>query len=275
MLFSSLFFHVFVATAVLAVPTTGEQGAHQAAGTDRAQPAQVAPVATVATVPAASAIEQDVNTDDWAGVALTFGSGSVVESVTGTFAVPVPNAPPGGDDHEVYESAAWLGIDGYTCPSALLRTGVVFIRANGVVTANAWYEWFPNIPRTYYDITVAPGDVITATVTAETPQSAVVSIINNSTGQQASVTLGGAEYASLCLESGEWIVGDPSKPNGEGGLLPLPDFGTVTFSGAFASVEYTPGTNPTTNILNIVQNQAPLTSVTTKSDIVTVEYIGK
>ena len=73
MLFSSLLFHVFVATATLAIPTTGEQGTHQAADTALLKPVQPAPDAAATTVPAASTVAQDQTTDNWAGVALTFG----------------------------------------------------------------------------------------------------------------------------------------------------------------------------------------------------------
>ncbi|KAJ8483265.1 hypothetical protein ONZ51_g4824 [Trametes cubensis] len=267
MFFSALLFYVLAATATLAIPTAGEQGAQSQAG-------QATPVAAAAALSATSNAAQDETTTNWAGVALTFAEGAIVESVTGTFTVPTPNTPPGGDDHDLYTSAAWLGIDGYTCATALLRTGVEFIRVNGIVTATAWYEWYPSLARTYYeDITVVPGDVISATVTARTPKSGVASIINTSTGEQASVSLGGAEYASLCRASGEWIVGDSSQPNGTEAPLPLPDFGNVTFSGAFASV-YNP-TNPVSNVLNIVHNGTTLTTVTTEYDTVTIEYIGK
>ncbi|KAH9895605.1 concanavalin A-like lectin/glucanase domain-containing protein [Cubamyces lactineus] len=276
MLFASLLFHVFAATAMLAVPAAGKQGADQATA-----------------VAATSNVAQDEATTNWAGVVLTFGEGATVESVIGTFTIPVPNAPPGGDDHDLYTSAVWLGIDGYTCEAALLRTGVEFTRVNGIVTATgaglldvrlrsmmtltlclAWYEWFPNVHRAYYDeFSVAPGDVITATVTALTPKSGVASIINNSTGQQASVSMGSAEFTSLCRESGEWIIGNSTQPNGPEDPLPLPDFGTVTFSAAIASV-YSP-IDPVANTLNIVHDGATLTSVSTEYDTVVIEYIGE
>ena len=45
-----------------------------------------------------------------------------MKSVTGTFVVPVPREPVGADGfHSV---VAWVGIDGYHCPDAILQTGV-------------------------------------------------------------------------------------------------------------------------------------------------------
>ncbi|KAI0323935.1 concanavalin A-like lectin/glucanase [Cubamyces sp. BRFM 1775] len=274
MLLSSLLIYVFAATTTLAALTTDSQTAHQAAGTDLSKPTQVAPVSAAVAIPATSAVAKDEATANWAGVALTFGPDAVVESVTGTFTVPFPNIPLNGDDDDVYASSAWLGIDGYSCESALLRTGVEFINADGIVAAFAWYEWFPNITRTYYDdISVSPGDVIIATVTAWFAHYGMASIINNSTGEHATVILGGLEYAPLCRESGEWIVGGAIHPNDTEVLLPLPDFGTVTFSGAIASVFDLK--SPVANILNIVRDGNTLTYVSTEFDTVTIGYIGE
>ncbi|KAI0656082.1 peptidase G1 [Cubamyces menziesii] len=199
---------------------------------------------------------------------------AAVHSVTGAFQIPAPAPPPGGDIHEVYESAAWIGIGGYNCDSesALLRTGVTFIYANGDVNANAWYEWYPSVDRTYYDINVSIGDLITASVTAYTSRSGTVTLINNSTGAQTSVTLGSAEYATLCMNSVEYIVGDTPQPNGGEPSFPFPAFGTLAFSDAFVSI--TPSASPLTNLLNIEQGEAALTSVSTEYDTITIKYIG-
>ena len=42
---------------------------------------------------------------------------------TGTFTVPTPAYPP-GDSPGFYASAVWVGIDGDTCQSAILQTGI-------------------------------------------------------------------------------------------------------------------------------------------------------
>ena len=136
----------------------------------------------------------------------------------------------------------------------------------------AWYEWYPSVDRTYYDIKVSIGNLITASVTAYTPQSGTVTLINNSTGAQTSVALGNADYAALCMNSVEYIVGDTTQPNGAGPSLPIPDFGTLAFSDAFVSL--TPSASPLTDLLNIVQDGAALTSVSTEYDTITIKYIG-
>ena len=45
-------------------------------------------------------------------------------SVTGTFTVPTPSEPSGGSGS--HAASAWVGIDGDTCDTAILQTGVDF-----------------------------------------------------------------------------------------------------------------------------------------------------
>jgi hypothetical protein len=52
--------------------------------------------------------------------------------VTGTFKVPTPSAPSGGSG--TYSASAWVGIDGDTCDSAILQTGVDFTIDGGEVS---------------------------------------------------------------------------------------------------------------------------------------------
>ncbi len=46
------------------------------------------------------------------------------KSVTGTFVVPTPKEPSGGSG--THSASAWVGIDGDTCGSAILQTGIDF-----------------------------------------------------------------------------------------------------------------------------------------------------
>ena len=48
-------------------------------------------------------------------------------SVTGTFKVPTPQAPEGS-------ASVWVGIDGDTCPQAILQTGIDVNFNNGEVS---------------------------------------------------------------------------------------------------------------------------------------------
>jgi hypothetical protein len=78
---------------------------------------------------------------NWAGAVLI---GTEYTEVTGTFTVPTPKAPTGGAAAKDWSASAWVGIDGDTCSTAILQTGVDFSIQAGVVSFDAWYEWYPD-----------------------------------------------------------------------------------------------------------------------------------
>lgn len=78
---------------------------------------------------------------NWAGAVLI---GSGYKSVTGTIVVPTPKTPSGGSSSQQYSASAWVGIDGDTCQTAILQTGVDFTVQGSRVSFDAWYEWFPD-----------------------------------------------------------------------------------------------------------------------------------
>lgn len=45
--------------------------------------------------------------------------------MTGTFTVPTPKKPSGGGSGS-FAASAWVGIDGDTCQTAILQTGIDF-----------------------------------------------------------------------------------------------------------------------------------------------------
>lgn len=67
---------------------------------------------------------------NWAGAVLV---GTGYTSVTGTFTVPTPTTDGSG--------SAWVGIDGDTCGTAILQTGVDWTKSGSKITYDAWYEW--------------------------------------------------------------------------------------------------------------------------------------
>ena len=93
--------------------------------------------------------------DNWAGAVLV---GTGYTSVTGTFTAPTPSTDGSG--------SAWVGIDGDTCETAILQTGIDWTLSGGSVTYDAWYEWYPNYSYDFSDISISAGDTITTTVTA-------------------------------------------------------------------------------------------------------------
>jgi len=212
----------------------------------------------------------DQASSNWGGAVIV---SSDITYVTGTFTVPTPSPPPGGDSSTEYCGAAWAGIDGDTCQTGLIQTGVFWCVQNGAYSYEAWYEWIPQASIPFDNVAVNAGDSITVEITYTSSTSGVTTLINNSNGQQGSFTFSGESSGTLCAENAEWIVEDFESG---GSLVPFADFGTVTFTGASATIggtTQTPGSagGETENIY-IDQNNAQLTTTTWSDDTVTVTY---
>jgi hypothetical protein len=205
---------------------------------------------------------------NWAGAVLT---GSGYTTVTGTIVVPTPQKPSGGSSRTQYAASAWVGIDGDTCQSAILQTGVDFYVEDGQASFDAWYEWFPDYAYNFDGFTINTGDRIKMTVTTNSTSSGIATIENLTTGQTVSHSFSG-ESSSLCETDAEWIVEDFSSGSS---LVPFADFNTVTFTDA--SVTTTDGTTlgvAGATILDIQQNNHVLTDCSIQGDsTVTCSYV--
>lgn len=188
--------------------------------------------------------------DNWAGAVLV---GTGYTSVTGTFTAPTPSTDGSG--------SAWVGIDGDTCETAILQTGIDWTLSGGSVTYDAWYEWYPNYSYDFSDISISAGDTITTTVTATSLTGGVATIENVSSGQTVSYTFSNeASEGSLCEYNAEWIIEDFEEGSS---LVQFADFGTVTFTGASATDgSGTVGVSGA-EIIDIEQNNKVLTSCST------------
>lgn len=78
---------------------------------------------------------------NWAGAVLI---GSGYKTVTGSIVVPTPKTPSGGSSSQQYSASGWVGIDGDTCATAILQTGIDFTVRGSSVSYDAWYEWYPD-----------------------------------------------------------------------------------------------------------------------------------
>ena len=85
----------------------------------------------------------NVNADqstNWSGIVIKeVPDGSAWTSVEGTFTVPTPQSTDGSGGFQ--SASAWVGIDGDTCGTAILQTGIDFNVQDGGVSYDAWYEW--------------------------------------------------------------------------------------------------------------------------------------
>ncbi|KAJ7611782.1 peptidase G1 [Roridomyces roridus] len=206
---------------------------------------------------------------NWAGASFE-SAANTYKSVTGTFVVPTPKVPSGKSSSGSYAASAWVGIDGDTCATGILQTGIDFNIANGRVSFDAWYEYFPAASTDFSGISISAGDTIKLTATVATTTSGTVTIENVSTGVTVSKSL--TSSAKLCLENAEWIVEDFEEGNS---LVPFANFGTVTFTNAVATTQSGTTVSPSSGavLIDIEQGSTVLTSVSTGTNTVTVAYV--
>lgn len=207
----------------------------------------------------------DVASSNWAGAALTT---SGITEVSGTFTVPKPSIPSGGDSSTEYCGAAWVGIDGYS-DADLIQTGVLWCVEGSSYLYEAWYEYLPASLVAYSGISVTAGSVVTVTATKTGTNSGNTTLTSG--GKTVSHTFSN-QNSPLPGTSAEWIVEDFTSGSS---LVPFADFGSVTFTGASAVVNGATvtagGGSPTIIDLENSSGQI-ITSTTVSGDSVTVNY---
>ncbi|KAH8659913.1 peptidase A4 family-domain-containing protein [Xylariales sp. PMI_506] len=195
---------------------------------------------------------------NWAGAVLV-GTGYKV--VTGTITVPEPSVPAGSSKLKQYAASAWVGIDGDTCQTAILQTGVDFYATATGVSFDAWYEWYPNYAYDFTGIAISVGDEIKMTVYAITAKAGLAVIENLTTGKTVQHEFV-SQTASLCMTNAEWIVEDFESGSA---LVAFADFGSVTFTDISPSASGA-------EILDIKQTTV-LTSCSATDATVTCTYV--
>ncbi|KAJ7736539.1 peptidase A4 family-domain-containing protein [Mycena maculata] len=260
---ASLFSSVLLATTAFAAPRGSGLSARVAGRRSGLRQASNGP----STLTASTDISHVEYSSNWAGASWESAAGTY-KTVTGTFVVPTPSAPSGGSGS--YAASAWVGIDGDTCDTGILQTGVDFTIDNGRTSYDAWYEFYPAASIDFSGLTVAAGDTITASVTATSDTAGTATITNETTGK--TVTISVSSSAKLCGENAEWIVEDFEEGDS---LVPFADFGTVTFTGAVATTSAGATVGPSGAVVIDIESEAGkvLTSVSTTSDSVTITYV--
>ncbi len=156
---------------------------------------------------------------NWSGYAVL---GSSFTWAKGSWIVPTATCT--GVTRDQY-AAFWVGLDGYSS-TTVEQTGTLSDCDGPTPNYYAWYEFYP---RALFEITnfpVKPGDVISALVFYNsTTEKFEIKIVNETTG----LSFAKSEAVSGAVRSSaEWITEAPCCTAG-GGILPLADFGTVSF----------------------------------------------
>jgi hypothetical protein len=193
-------------------------------------PAQTAPGVGVQTPPAAQPTPQapmpmvpvGPNTSrNWSGYVATAGP---YTGVTGTWTVPQPNVTGGTGI-----GATWVGIGGVSSRDLIQAGTQDATRGGGRAQFEAWIEMLPQ-PSQQVPLAVAPGDSVTVAIDELGAGTGnwQISMANNTSGQTFQTAV---SYTSS-NSSAEWIEEAPSGP---GGIVPLDNFSSVSFSVASAS----------------------------------------
>lgn len=155
---------------------------------------------------------------NWSGYAVT---GSRFTSVSSSWTEPTATCS------ATAYSSFWVGLDGDTS-NTVEQTGTDADCSGKTPQYYAWYEMYPKYPVNFSN-PVKPGDTLTASVTTNGSGSFTLKI--SDTTQKWSQTVS-AKLKSAKLASAEIIAEAPSSSSG---VLPLANFGTVSFSGASAN----------------------------------------
>jgi peptidase A4-like protein len=162
---------------------------------------------------------------NWSGYAVTGANGSVTMA-TGSWVVPAVTCPSSSAQY----SSFWVGIDGFNS-NTVEQTGTDSDCNGRTPTYYAWFEFYPHASYLISSSAIGsiqPGTSMSASVTLTAPSTYTVTLTNNTTGKVFST------YMSMNASgsSAEWIAEAPSSSRG---VLPVADFGTVTFMDAMAT----------------------------------------
>jgi hypothetical protein len=158
-----------------------------------------------------------VTSDNWSGYA---ANGGTYTSVTTTFTQPAVKCS-SGDQY----SSFWVGLDGYSSET-VEQTGTEADCDGKTAEYSAWYELYPAYPVTYNE-PVKPGDKITESVTFSGTKTYTLTITDS--GSSDSWTKTTTKSSSGDSRSSAEVIAEAPY---DGGVLPLADFGSVSFSGS-------------------------------------------
>jgi hypothetical protein len=157
-----------------------------------------------------------MTSQNWAGYA-SAGSPGTFTSVSASWTEPAVTCTATGTF-----ASFWVGLDG-DGTTTVEQTGTEADCAGGAATYQGWFEMFPAAP-VFYDNLVQPGDAMSASVVANGGGAFTLTLTDSTQGwnQTTSQTSGAAQ-----LGSAEVITEAPSDQT----VLPLSNFGTVSFTG--------------------------------------------
>ena len=188
-------------------------------------PALVAPAAVAAPVinaprlsakPGAPTIPAGYGwaSSNWSGYAVT---GGTYHAITGSWIVP-----PVSTTHGKTYSSTWIGIDGFNNQD-LIQTGTEQDAAKSGNSYYAWWEILPAAETTIPNMTIHPGDHMTASITDNGNGTWTISLRDVTTAQSFTTT----QAYTGPGQSAEWIMEAPTLGNK---VSQLADYGLATIT---------------------------------------------
>lgn len=183
----------------------------------------------VKSASATSSTVAESASQNWAGYDVT---GKHFSSVSGTWTQP--QASSNTSSSQGY-SAFWVGLGGSSSNSrSLEQVGTASNFVNGHAEFYAWYELVP-AGQVRLNLAIHAGDRISAKVAVD-GSAVTVSLSDQTTGKSVTKT---RHMANPDTSSAEWIAEAPAAKTfgSKARILPLADFGTVTFTNATATAD--------------------------------------
>jgi Peptidase A4 family len=180
---------------------------------------------------AQTAVSQQQASQNWSGYVVRNSAGKSFSSVSGSWVEPSASANAGGQGY----AAFWVGLGGASNQSqSLEQVGTAAQVNGGQTTYYAWYELLP-AAQVALPLTIHSGDHVAAKVTVNGTQ-VTISLKDESSGKSVTRTL---QMSNPDTSSAEWIAEAPATESagGDAQILPLADFGHVTFTGASATAD--------------------------------------
>jgi hypothetical protein len=206
---------------------------------------------------AQSAGQTAVTSSNWAGYADTGSSGDFT-NVTSSWVQPAGHC----SSRDQY-AAFWVGLDGYSSRT-VEQIGSEVDCVGQTAEYSAWYEIYPS-PEVAFSNPVQAGDQLSASVSYEGSDKFLLTITDSTQHWKRSAT---RRLAGAARSSAEVIAEAPCCTD-SGGILPLTNFGTASFSATTVN-------NANLCTLTPVEITMPDTSVSSLSSCqnFTVSYTG-
>ncbi len=176
---------------------------------------------------------------NWSGYAVT-GANGAFTSVSASWTEPTAKCSGNRRRTDQY-SSFWVGLDGYSS-SSVEQTGTDSDCVGTTPSYYGWYEMYPAYPVNFSN-TVKPGDSMSASVTFSGTDTYTLVLKDNTQGWTQTIA---KNQSGLARSSAEVITEAPSSNSG---VLPLADFGTVSYGVSTANGTSLGSQNPTEIIM--------------------------